>query len=505
MDPAGNALRSSRVALGRIGVLASVVSCAALALVYGAVTEPSEIALWLTAAVTAALTFLPVAIGLARGRVDIFEPPVLLGLFFFIGYPLAAVMELAFGQEFDASRSVAWFPITLAVAALGLGAWFLGYYLGPGARIASALPSLPRRWDTQRAMVVVGGLALAGWAAQLLVIVRGGYLHGFRTQVGLQFSTAVAWVGQFALVALACAAARYFADVRRGRSSSGWRAAFLALLVLELAYTVPTGTRQPLLMALAIPLIGAYYVLGRVRWSTLVALVLVVGLFVFPAENAYRMAVSESVDINNAHPSFTSVQTLRRAAEAAMTQLGSLSGVGYAVASFRTVVERLNMVGIVSAIVRWTPSPWPFDLGRSLEAFVVSLAPPRFVMQKPVSEVGGVEFAHRYGLIQPADTITSVGPTRLGEMYQDFWLGGVLAGMWAEGMLSRVCYAWCIGRAAPSISGVVLYTFFVLTFVQFNAFADYALMLKLYVVMIVVLFWVGAGPRAARDRVARDG
>jgi len=500
VERTSNPSGSAPGALGRISVLASILSCITIGLAFGAVVDPARIALWLTVAVTASLTFLPVGIGLARGRVDIFEPPVLLALFFFIGYPLAAVMALGFRDEFDASRSFGWFPVTLSVAALGLGAWFLGYYLGPGAKIASALPPLPRRWDARRAAFMVGGLVLAGWAAQLLVIVRGGYLHGFRTQVSLQFSTTVAWVGQFALVALACAAVLYFADARLGRPSPRWRAAFLALFVAELAYTVPTGTRQPLLMALAIPLIGAYYVLGRVRWSTLIVLALIVGLFVFPAENAYRMAVSQSVDINRAHPSFTSVQTLRRAAEVAATQLESLSGVGYALASFRAVVERLNMVGIVSAIVRWTPGAWPFELGRTLNAFVVSLAPPRFVMEKPVSEVGGVEFAHRYHLIQPADTITSVGPTRLGEMYQDFWLGGVLAGMWAEGMLSRVCYAWCIGRAMPSISGVVLYTFFVLTFVQFNAFADYALMLKLYAVLIVALFWVGAGPGAARDR-----
>lgn len=505
MERTDSVIGDVQAPLGRIAVLAAIVSCATAGLIVGSVVYPAQVLLWLAVAVTTILTLLPIGVGLARTRVDIFEPPVLLGLFFFIGFPLAAVMAFGFGQEFDAGQSFDWFPGALLVAALGLCAWYLGYYLGPGAILARALPSLPRRWDDRRAAFMVGGFSAAGWAAQLLAIARGGYLHGFRTQVSLQLSTTVAWVGEFALVALACASVQYFERARQGRSSAAWRAAFFGLFALELAYTVPTGSRQSLLMTLAIPLIGAYYVLGRVRWSVFVVLGLAVVLLVFPIENAYRMAVSESVDINRVHPSFASVQTLRRATVVALSQLGNLSGTAYAVMSVRTVIERLNMVGIVSAIVRWTPGVWPFDFGRSFQAFVTSLAPPRFILNKPISEVGGVEFAHRYRLIRPVDSITSVGPTRLGELYQNFWLGGVLAGMWAEGALSRVGYEYFIGRMRPSPSGVVLFIFFVLTFVQFNAFADYALMLKLFAVLILVMLWAGAGRGTDRARPPAGG
>jgi len=461
-----------------------------LAVALYAAAHATLLPLLLGVAVTTALTSLPLVVAAGHKRIDPFEPPVLVGVFYFIGFPLSAIMAVAFGREFDASQSLAWFPAALGVAAVGLVAWFAGYYWGPGEPLARTLPRLGRRWNGRRAALAVLVFGFLGWAAQLLSVVRGGYLHGFRTPISGQWSTTVAWVASFALVGLAAAAVRHYQFVRIGKPSRVWATVFVAAFALELAYAVPSGWRAPVLETLLLPLVVANYVWGRVRWTLIITVGLLGAFVIFPVLEAYRADLSSAAALSGRHPSTASVAELRQAAASAAGDLVRLKTIAYASSSLRTTVARLGMVQIVAAIVRLTPAVWPFEYGGTLQAFVVSLAPPRFLVQKPTVAVGGQAFAHRYHLIQPGDTVTSVGLTRVGELYLDFWLAGVVGGMWAEGVLCRLVYAYLVGIAPASPSGVLLYALFLLSFLEFTAFADYALMLKIFVVLIPALVWI---------------
>ncbi|HXX38501.1 MAG TPA: hypothetical protein VEP50_10215 [bacterium] len=470
-------------------------ACVVIAILLWGCITPARGFLALGIAVVVALLWIPLLVASARGWIDPFEPAVLVSFFYAVGFPVGTVMALRVGIEFDPAASLAWFPAALGVAAVGLGAWFLGYYAGPGAGLARVLPPVPSEWNGSRVTAAVAGLALVGWAAQILFLVKGGYLHTFRTQITTQWSTTAEWIAGFALVALVLAAARHYELVRAGRRSRIWQTVFLALLAAQLAYALPSGWRQPALAALLVPLVVAHYVLGHIRWKLVVAAGLVVVFFIFPVLNVYRTALSREADTNLLHPSRASIGALWHAAAEARTTVAGLGAAHFVSLSVRTFVERLNMVQIIAAIVRRTPSEWPFEWGRTFEPLWTSLAPPRFLIRKPAASVGGVAFAHQYHLIHPGDTLTSVAPTRLGELYLDFWLPGVVIGMWLEGVLARFVYAYLVAAQPRSPVGVVLYTMFALTFVEFTAFADYALMLKQCAVVLLLLIWMASPGR----------
>jgi hypothetical protein len=501
----------------RVAIVAGLGTATVIALLVWGCAVPAQGWFALGMAAVTALLWLPFGVAAARGRLDPFDPAVLVALFYAVGFPAGAAMALVAGIEFDPAWSLAWFPAALGVAAVGLGAWFCGYYTGPGAGLARALPAMPAQWAGRRVAACAAVLAVVGWGAQALFVFKGGYLHTFRTQVTPQWSTTAGWLAGFALVALMLVAVRHFELVRAHARSRVWQTGFWLLFGAQLAYALPSGWRQPALAALLAPLIAAHYMLGRIRWKLVVAAGLLAILFIFPVLNVYRAALAREANTNVLHPSRASIGALWRAASAASHTLVGLGAGGFASLSVRTFVERLNMVQIVAAIVRRTPSEWPFEWGRTFEPFWTSLAPPRFLVRKPATSVGGVAFAHQYHLIHPDDTLTSVAPTRLGELYLDFWLPGVVAGMWIEGVLARLVYTYLIGASRVSPAGVALYTLWVLTFVEFTAFADYALMLKQMAVVCVLLLWMtsparerhpaalalGAAPRAVAKPAGR--
>ncbi len=461
--------------------------------------------LLLGVAVSTAAAGLPFLIAAARGRLDPFEPPVLFSVFYLIGFPLTAVMAVAVGDPFDPSGSLAWFPSALWLAALGMSAWFLGYYAGPGRALADAVPPLSRRWNESRALLAVACFGLAGWFAQLVVVVKGGYLHGFRTEVTGQWSTTVAWVASFVFVALTIAAVRQYQLTRAGKRAYGWTVILVVGLVLELLYATASGWRTQALEALLIPLLVATYILKRIRWSRIVGAALISVFLIFPFANAYRAELASETDLAARRMTTAPLGDLQLAAERGAEDLAHLRGWDFLGSALQTTIQRLGMVQIVAPIVRYTPTVWPFAPGESLQALIVSLAPPRFLIKKPTVTVGGNDFAHRYHLIRPEDADTSVGPTRLGELYLDGWLGAVVFGMWLEGAFARFVYGYLVERRPVSPTALVLYTTFVLSFLLFDAFADYALMLKVTLVLVPALVWISSprrGTRAARSREA---
>ena len=490
--------RLSRMASsGSIGLifLAVGASGATLALAVASVEHLDHVLLYTWVSVTALLCFIPLGVGLVRHRVDLFEPSMLVGVFYLVGFPIPALMAVAFGQGFDPSVSLRWFPHALGVAALGIASWLLGYYLGPGAALASVLPRVPGGWCRRRLAAATAAFAAAGWTAQILLIVGGGYLHGFRTAISPKWATTVAWTAQFAIAAIALAAVQYFRAVRTGRGYTAWMVVLGGLLIAELAFTIPSGNRVQLLMTLAVPVMCAYYVFERTRWKPVVVVGLVAVFLVFPLEDIYRSAISRSADINARHPTTAPLALLERAAIQTGATLSHSRPSTYAMLSVQTFVQRLNMIGVVASVIRRTPSVWPFADGRTVDATVVSLAPPRFIMKKPIVSVGGMDFAHRYLLVRPWDTVTSVAVTRIGELYLNSWWPGVAGGMWLEGMLTRFIYVYLVNDGLPSPSGVFLYVLFALTFAQFSSFADYALFLKEAVILVLAVAWLSESPR----------
>ena len=63
---------------------------------------------------------------------------------------------------------------------------------------------------------------------------------------------------------------------------------------------------------------------------------------------------------------------------------------------------------------------------------------PRFIMPDKPEEVSGSWFGHLYGLITPENITTSINLPQMVELYGNFGLIGVIAGMFIFGLIYRL-------------------------------------------------------------------
>lgn len=459
--------------------------------------------------ITATLTLgcIPLAVGLIRRRVDIFEPATLMGAFYVVGFPIAALLQQRYGRQFDVSGSALWFPKTLEVAALGMAAWLAAYYV-PRRRLALRLftASLDTL-DLRKLGGAIGAFATAGWTAHMLRITEGGYLHASCTTISPAWWTTVGWMELFLPIAISISLA-VFLSLRqrgeRGKTLLCWGALSVVLISSEVLYTILSGSRAELLSTMLVLLATTAYIRGRMPWVSVLMAAVIAVFGIFPIMNIYRQYLGAEITNSTISQCRTRLQTILTATKEMFgishnvdhtTYLPSGRALVPAVlredwhGGIRVTINRLNMIGIVAPIIRWTPSKYAFLYGKTFASTMSSFLPPRFLIRKPKVSIGGVAFAHMYHLTDPRDTMTSVAPTRLGELYWNFGEIGVLLGMAAEGFISRSVYATLVEIEPRSPAGIAAYNLFLLAFLQFAAFADYALPAKAAVVLISALIW----------------
>ena len=98
---------------------------------------------------------------------------------------------------------------------------------------------------------------------------------------------------------------------------------------------------------------------------------------------------------------------------------------------------RLAQFTIFGEVIADTPAMVPFWRGESL--YPILFKPiPRFIMPDKPEELSGGWFGHRYGLITAANTTTSINLPQIVELYGNFGLTGVVAGMFLFGLIYRL-------------------------------------------------------------------
>lgn len=113
--------------------------------------------------------------------------------------------------------------------------------------------------------------------------------------------------------------------------------------------------------------------------------------------------------------------------------------------ALETTVFRLDALTLFAAVREQTPGSIPYALGSTLEpAFYVWI--PRILWPgKPLAELGN-SWAHRYGLLSPDDTVTSLNLPWLVEFYINFGSFGVILGMLFVGVLYSFLLRLLISR-----------------------------------------------------------
>ena len=98
---------------------------------------------------------------------------------------------------------------------------------------------------------------------------------------------------------------------------------------------------------------------------------------------------------------------------------------------------RLAQFTVFGEVIADTPAMVPFWEGESL--YPILFKPiPRFIMPDKPEEKSGSWFGHRYGLIAQENVTTSFNLPQLVELYGNFGLIGVIAGMFLFGLIFRL-------------------------------------------------------------------
>jgi hypothetical protein len=92
------------------------------------------------------------------------------------------------------------------------------------------------------------------------------------------------------------------------------------------------------------------------------------------------------------------------------------------------LIHRLSGHVLLSKVVERTPSTVPFWYGETYKPMLTNLI-PRIIWPEKPWEVAGQKFAHRYEMIAPENTTTSINLPWIVEMYANFGRMGVIIGM----------------------------------------------------------------------------
>ncbi len=310
--------------------------------------------------------------------------------------------------------------ITLALgySLLGLYCMFAGYY-GPARWLfAPILPRLNLQWRDERVvrlvalMLGVGGLFMASSAAR--------FLPESLAQIGV-FAADLSMVGICTLVALQLAG-------RLDRITSVFVWGFL--IPARIAIGLGSGSAGgPLMVGVAVAMIFAS-VRRSIPWKTVLLGTVVAVFIIRPAEVPYRAETwggrhSNAGEIEKArlYGDILYRITIGGAVEPqVLIEFGSLR-----LAQFTTFGE----------VIADSPAMVPFWGGESYYPILFKLIPRAVWPDKP-EELTGQTFGHRYAFISAGNTDTSINLPQLVELYGNFGLAGVIAGMFIFGLIYRL-------------------------------------------------------------------
>ncbi|MBK19240.1 MAG: hypothetical protein CMM52_10450 [Rhodospirillaceae bacterium] len=164
-----------------------------------------------------------------------------------------------------------------------------------------------------------------------------------------------------------------------------------------------------------------FYTGFRKFWVVGLAPALIV-ITIYPGVAGYRAFVwdnqSEQLDVIQRVKAFSS------ATHEAWTREEDF----FKVTALEPLIHRLSGHVLMTKVVDRTPYAIPYWSGETYGTILTNLV-PRVVWPNKPKERWGQAFAHRYELISPRDTITSINIPWVVEMYANFGRAGVLVGM----------------------------------------------------------------------------
>ena len=441
--------RSSRLPGVVLAVAGATAAGAAAALLKDAL--PAESVVPILAVGLSVLALAPGVHALLRGG-DLFQPTVLIGLFFFLDFGMRTLLVEAGSHlaepfifvNIDDTRGPA-----VALATLALVLTYVGYYAPWWRRAVARLPQVSVSLPASGPWMLLGCVYAVGVGARaVLLLDRGATFASLDLQDRLTDDfNVLLQLGNFSQFAVLLAGVYAF---RRQRVRVGVLAAVIVVIApIETIFTVALGAKH-VFAFLFVGLVGLYNYrvrrLGGLRFAVVAAAVVVV---MFGVVTIHRDRIHQGV--------------LERPTDAASLVTapaglaGELLGAGpgeVVQAALRTLVNRHTSGETVASILAYGDGVDLEITGVDLALIPVFAFVPRAVWpDKPAPFSPQVSSAFR-GV---EGNRTSFGITHTGDLYLRYGLPGVVIGSLMLGLLYRLLYGWLVDRPGTTSVGAVLY------------------------------------------------
>ncbi len=310
-----------------------------------------------------------------------------------------------------------------AAALLGLVCLLAGYMMPAGRVVGDVVPKLRLEWSERDALLVAMVMIPVGWAMFLL-----GQFRLIPGQLGSGvLGSIVSWyISGIALL-----------TVIYHRYQS--RTAVLLLIVFippTMAFSFFTGSKTLFLAPLAMVVLTRVVITRKIRLRWVVAGVLVISVL-YPIASFYR-------DFVQAGNRLGAVQVLRDPVGALLLISNFASQfhpVEYLRQGFEATGARFDAMGITSVIVRDTPSPVPFQNGRTIALIPIAYIPRVIWPGKPITTIG-TWVTDNYVSVSGVKISSATGPSWVGELYFNFGYLGIVGGMLVLGFYFRFLHTY---------------------------------------------------------------
>jgi len=306
------------------------------------------------------------------------------------------------------------------ISLLGLLALYAGYAVPNRQLVQPLLPRSGFEWTQGAAIGATLLLVLTGWFVIL----------------GSTFGLIPGWLGSGVLGGIASATtfsssllvAIYF----RYRSR---------LAVLLLATIVPatslinfmTGSKRATLLPIAMVVLTWVILERRIRISWVLGGLLAVVL-IYPTAQFWREDVLQSNTLTLGDVLLDPLPAIGRTSDfLASGRVGD-----YFEQGLESTSRRLDAIGVVSVIVRDTPSVSPFQNGRTLALIPTAYVPRVLWPDKPVITIG--QWVTETYVPSGHLLESNLGTTWIGEFYLNWGIPAVLMGMFVLGALLRIAH-----------------------------------------------------------------
>ncbi|MGH9256335.1 MAG: hypothetical protein ACRD3C_17395 [Vicinamibacterales bacterium] len=447
------------------------------------------------------LTLLPLAVGLVRGNLDVFEPiiPVslLIGLAFgiramYLVYDPAAFFSIWLARvSFDDFLSRA---VLLSMGAYG--ALLAGYYLVaiPAVHLLRSRRYVPTTtWPLRLNGAKLFALVAVALLATTVRIGSGEIAGAGQSEVtGATFALGI-------LSALAQYAACILALHIAGGDDRRWLRLTLWFGVLPLAafQALAFAGKAPILLALYAVMAARHYAKRRLSVPLLAAGAAVAVLVVFPTVNAFRIPSERSLTVSSTGPN---LREFASRVAAIPSLFAEMSASEYVRSAAESMVGRANGVDSLAVIMKYGEGVGLGNQAAYWQIPLYAFVPRAIWPEKPVILTGS-EFARLF--VTPREEglreYPSIGVFHVGDLYASFGAGGVLIGMCALGFLFRVIYHFFDPARSPDLG--MKFVYIILLWNIVNGFeADiptiYGNLLKSLLIWGLIKMWLNA--RAGR-------